>query len=194
MKKLFIPLMAMGLLSTSYAQQKSNFVMSYSIAMPAGSLSDYISSTSFRGISLEYIQRVTEKLDLGVESGWNVFYERVDNKVYTEGTASISGVQYRYTHAIPIILGGKFNFGGGSKVKPYGGLGLGTIYLNRNTEFGLYILNTDTWQFAVRPELGIRYEYAPGRGMLFGLKYYSASGNDDLDGQSFFSLNLGIVL
>src|SRR5215204_1707350 len=171
MKKLFILLMATGLVSNTYAQQRSHLTMSYSIAMPTGSLSDYIGSTSFRGLSLEYTQQVRENLDLGLEAGWNSFYERVTDKVYTEGTASISGVQYRYTHAIPIILGGKFNFGGGSKVKPYGGLGLGTVYLNRNTEFGLYVINTDTWQFVVRPELGIKYEYAPGRGMLFGLKY-----------------------
>ena len=195
MKKILILLLILtNLSSTGNAQEPHSFTMAYSIAMPAGSLSDYISSTSFRGFNLEYNRRLQESWVVGLESGWNSFHERTDSKVYTEKTMSISGIQYRNTLVIPIVAGAKYHFSSSSKVKPYGGIGLGTLYLNRDTDFGLYRISTDTWQFAYRPELGIKYEYQPGQGILFGVKYYGATGNDDLDGQSYISLNVGIVL
>src|SRR5829696_3921903 len=195
MKKILILILVVaGFTSQIHAQKRHSFIMSYSIAMPAGSLSDYIGSTSFRGLSLEYYMRQKENLEIGLESGWNSFYERTDSKVYTEKTMSISGVQYRNTQAIPIIAGARYHFKSGNKIKPYGGLGLGTVYVNRATDFGLYRVSSDTWQFVVRPELGIKYQYNQTNGVLLGLKYYGASGNDDLDGQSYFSINIGIVL
>src|SRR5829696_4452216 len=131
MKKILILIveLAAGFTSSIYAQERHNFIMAYSIATPAGSLSDYIGSTSFRGLSLEYNMRIKEKLDVGLESGLNSFYEKTESKVYTEKTMSISGVQYRNTQAVPIIALAKYHFNSSSKIKPYGGLGLGTIYL-----------------------------------------------------------------
>lgn len=186
--------MAVGLTANTYAQSNSNFIASYSIAMPTGDLSDYIGQTSFRGISFEYNMRLKSNLELGLETGWNVFYEKVSEKVYTEETASVSGVQYRYTNAVPIIAGAKYHFKNDSKIKPYGGLGLGTVYVDRDTDLGMYRISNDQWQFSVRPELGIRYEYGGGgKGLQIGAKYYANSGNDDLDGQPFVSLNIGFV-
>jgi len=196
MKKLFILLMAVGLTANTYAQSNSNFIMSYSMALPTGDLSDYIGQTSFRGISFEYNMRLKSNLELGLESGWNVFYEKVGEKVYTEETASVSGVQYRYTNAVPIIAGGKYHFTNDSKIKPYVGVGLGTLYADRDTDLGLYRISTNEWQFCVRPEVGLRYELkgaGQGKGLQIGAKYYAASGGDDLEGQSFVSLNIGFV-
>ena len=195
MKKILILILILASLSsTSNAQEPHSFTMAYSIAMPASGLSDYIGSTSFRGFNLEYNRRIESGWAFGLESGWNSFHERTESKVYTEGTMSISGIQYRNTIAVPIIGGAKYHFNSDSKIKPYGGIGLGTIYFDRNTDFGLYRISTDTWQFTYRPEFGIKYEYQPGQGILFGVKYYGATGNDDLDGQSYFALNIGIVL
>ena len=195
MKNLFILFIAVGLTANTYAQSGSNFIMSYSIALPTGDLSDYISQTSFRGISFEYNMRLKPSLELGLETGWNVFYEKVAEKVYTEETASVSGVQYRYTNAVPIIAGGKYHFKNDSKIKPYAGVGLGTLYADRDTDLGLYRISTNEWQFCVRPEVGLRYELGGqvGKGLQIGAKYYAASSGEDLDGQSFVSLNIGFV-
>ena len=187
-------LVAAAIVSNVYAQPRQNFIISYSVGVPTGSLSDYIGAVSYRGLSLEYAHGIGPKLDLTLEGSWNRFYERADKKVYTEGTVSMSGVQYRYEHAIPLIAGAKLHFLGGSKVKPYAGLGVGTMYIDRDTDFGLYRFSGEAWQFCVRPEAGIRYEYERGRGIILGAKYYSGSGTDDLDGQTYFAINLGIVL
>src|SRR6187397_1442830 len=194
MKNLFILFMAVGLGANAYAQSNSNFIASYSIAMPTGNLSDYIGQTSFRGISFEWNTRIKPNVELGLESGWNVFYEKVGEKVYTEGTASVSGTQYRYTNAVPIIAGAKYHFKNDSKIKPYGGVGLGTVYVDRDTDLGMYRISTQEWQFSVRPELGIRYELGgQGTALQIGAKYYANSETDNLDGQPFVAINIGFV-
>jgi hypothetical protein len=194
MKNLLMLFIAIALISTSYAQvQKSNFRIAYAISIPTGDFADHIGSTSFRGASLEYNYLIMPRLEIGLESGWNLFYEKQDEKVYTEGTASISGIQYRYTNTIPIIAGAKFILGHDANLKPYGGLGIGTLYVNRYTDFGLYRLTTNTWQLAVRPELGLRYDYEHNKALFAAVKYYVADSNDELTGQSYVSLNIGII-
>ena|SRR5690349_185007 len=194
MKNLLVLLMALGLVTVTNAQVKnSNFRVSWSVAIPMGDLSDYISQTSLRGASLEYNWLLKPNLEVGLESGWNLLYERVDDKVYTYETASVSGVQYRYTNTIPIIAGVKMLAKSKSGLTPYGGVGVGTMYINRNTDFGLYRITTNTWQFSVRPEVGLRYNYKNGMGFLLGAKYYANSSNDDLNAQSYLAINLGLV-
>ena len=194
MKNLLMLFMALGLVTMANAQVKtSNFRIGLAVAIPAGSLSDYISQTTVRGASLEYNWNVRENLEIGIESGWNLFYERVDDKVYQHETASISGVQYRYTNAVPIIAGVKMMAKTKKNITPYGGVGAGTVYINRNTDFGMYRITNNTWQFSVRPEIGLRYDYKEGMGVYLGAKYYANSANDDLDGQSYFAINLGLV-
>ena len=194
MKNLLMLFMALGLVTMTNAQVKtSNFRIGWSVAIPAGSLSDYISQTTVRGANIEYNWKLRENLEIGIESGWNLFYERVDDKVYQHETASISGVQYRYTNTIPIIAGVKMLAKGKSNITPYGGVGVGTVYINRNTDFGMYRITNNTWQFSVRPEIGLRYDYKPEMGFYLGAKYYANSANDDLDGQSYFAINLGLV-
>lgn len=40
---------------------------------------------------------------VGVDAGWNVFYEKKDYDTYTGGTESLSGIQYRYQNSVPLL-------------------------------------------------------------------------------------------
>ena len=192
MKKIFIAFAALFFMKNIYSQG-SSFYLSYPISFPMGDLSEYIDAVSYRGISLEWYKRAKPQLDVGLEIAWNVFYERVDSKTYTDGTASISGVQYRYTSAVPMIAGVKYHLDKGGKAVPYGGIGLGVTYVNRSTDFGLYRITNDAWQFTVRPELGVAYKINPDLAILLGAKYFMPFNGDNLDGQQYLSLNLGLV-
>ena len=129
---IIVSLLAIGP-ACGFAQ--SNFMISYPIGFPMGNLHDYTTSTSFRGINVEFNKKVAPNQTVGLETGWNVFYQHVDKKVYTEGTQSITGVQYRYTNAVPIIAGGKFYFESKKTIHPYVGVGLGTLYVDRYDGF-----------------------------------------------------------
>lgn len=193
MKKIF-SLLLLPVICSQGINAQSSFTMSYPIGIPMGDLSDYIGAVSYRGINLEFNRRIKDNLEVGLETGWNVFYEKQAEKVYTDGTASISGVQFRYTNAVPIIAGAKFIKSiSGKPMTPYIGVGLGTLYVDRSTDFGLYRITIDAWQFCIRPELGFIYKAERGVGFFVGGKYYAAFGTDDLDGQSYLTINIGVV-
>jgi hypothetical protein len=173
---------------------QSSFIVSYPISFPRSDLRNYTSKTSFRGINFEFLHEVKPNIGVGIETGWNVFYEHADKMDYKSGTATISGVQFRYTNAVPIVVQTKYILNpGNKKMNPYFGLGVGTLYVNRSTDFGLYRISTNTWQFCVHPEAGLLFQLQSGVKALVGAKYYAATSSSDLDAQSFLSLNIGFV-
>ena len=191
MKKIVMFLLATVCIGGVFAQ--GSFTATYPISIPMGDLSDYIGQTSFRGFSMEFSKRQKKNLDIGLEASWHTFYERQNPSVYTEGTASVSGVQYRYTNTVPLLAGVKYLKETDGNFTPYAGLGLGTIYVNRSTDLGLYRITNETWQFALRPELGVLIKAGSGVSGVLGVKYYAGFGTDDLDGQSYISINLGLM-
>src|SRR5690349_10477942 len=121
MKKIILLLLAISSIQVMHAQ-KGYSAFTYSIGAPTGDLKDYIDQTSFRGINMEFYWHVKPTLDAGLEVGWNVFYSKENSKTYTQETQSITGVQFRYTNAVPIIAGVRWRKTGG-KTEPYIGAG-----------------------------------------------------------------------
>lgn len=193
MKKVIIAVLAV-FCTQALMSQTANFIATYQMGFPSGKFSDYISKPTFRGIGIEVTKRIKTDLDLGIESAWNLFYEHVDHDTYTEGTASVSGEQFRYTNMVPILLTGKYYLksSSGHPIRPYAGLGVGTLFVDRYTDFGLYRITNDTWQFALRPELGIAIHSEGKPTVIIGAKYFAGFNNNELDGQSYFTINVGI--
>lgn len=190
MKKIFI-IVVIALVSGAGNAQNS-FTLSYPISFPMSDMHDYVSATSFRGFSMEFNRRQKPNLDIGLETGWSTFYQRVDTKTYTEGSASISGVQYRYVNLAPILVGAKW-YKPKEKTEPYFGLGLGVMYVNQSTDFGLYRISKESWPFTIRPELGFLYHIHAGLSALIGAKYYYGVKTSDLPSQQYLSVNVGFV-
>jgi hypothetical protein len=192
MKYIILFALSASLSLGTYAQ--SAFVLSYPIGFTMGGHHDYISQTSFRGITMEYVHKMKENIAIGLEVGWNVFYQKEDEKEYKEGTASITGVQYRYTNAVPLIAESKYLFASsGKNTVPYVGFGLGTLYVNRTTDFGLYRIVTDAWQFCLRPEAGVMFKFQSTVHGFIGAKYNAAFDTDALDAQSYLTVNIGFI-
>jgi hypothetical protein len=190
--KAVIFLLLAGLGCIGARAQHSSFMPSYPISFTTGDLHNYTSQVSFRGVSLDFNRMISHESSAGLEVGWNVFYQHVSNQVYKDGTASISGVQYRYTNAAPIIAGLKYYKHTNSKmVSPYVGLGAGTVYVDRTTNFGLYQIRKDAWQFCLRPELGLDLRFAPDEAMFIAAKYFWDFSTSQLEGQTWLSVNIG---
>ncbi|AEV98472.1 hypothetical protein A4D02_22025 [Niastella koreensis] len=187
-------LSAITLLCGINLYSQSSFIMSYPIGFPMGNLHDYISKTSYQGINLEFLKTAKPGVSVGLETGWNVFYEKADKATYKDGTTSISGVTFRYTNAVPILAESKWYPMHETKVtNPYVGVGVGTLFVSRSTDFGLYRITTDSWQFCVRPEAGVLFSIEPGLKAMLGAKYYPGFNTSKLDGQGFLSINVGFV-
>jgi hypothetical protein len=192
MKKIYLVVLAMIAFQAMYGQGGGYSAFTYSMGLPAGDLKTYSDQPSFRGINMEFFWHAKPTVDAGFEVGWNVFYAKKEYNTYTEGTRSISGEQFRYTNAVPMIAGLRWRKTGG-KTQPYLGAGLGTTYINRSTDFGLYRITNNTWQFCVRPEGGLIYKLSDASAATIGAKYYANFKTDALDAQSYIALNVGFV-
>jgi outer membrane protein len=57
---------------------------------------------------------------------------------------------------------------------------------------GLWSLEQNPWQFALKPELGMMYKMASGGAFKLGLKYYTGMGGE-LDTQGYFTVSVGFA-
>lgn len=167
--------------------------LQYTMGFGTGDLGDFIGSTSFRGFNVDFRQLVQPNVGVGVEVGWNVFYEEKANDVYSVGDLSYSGKQYRYSNHLPALFSADYYMKPGEKVNPFAGLGVGTIFTRRNTDMGQYTFQLDAWHFALRTEIGILVEGQPGFSFSVTGKYYYGFEAGDLPSQSYFALSFGFV-
>jgi hypothetical protein len=174
--------------------QGSYFSFQYSVGIGTGDLGTFNSKASFRGATIEWKQLVQPSIAVGIEAGWNVFYNAIPYDTYTSGTASLSGKQYRTQNQVPLLLAVNYIWKPEEVVRPFVGLGIGTMYSRRNTDMNQYTIEEDAWHLAIRPEAGIHYELSSSTSGYIGLKYYMGFQSGDLQkAQSYMAINLGFV-
>ena len=189
---LFIFILASGV-QQSFSQ--STFSVQYAINFPMSNTKDYIEKTSFRGFGLDYRYNMTPNLAVGIGGGWYTFYEKKDYDTYTApgDELSVSGIQYRYLNAMPLVLAGDYYFSPEEKFSPFVGLGIGITYVELNTQMGQFDVEIDTWQFNLAPEAGIRFGVGPGVWGLLSARYNNNFETSELDAQSYLTLNVGLM-
>lgn len=194
MKKIFYIFILTGLISVTQAfGQRQMMGFEYSMGFGSGDMKDYVDAASFRGFAFEYHSFVQPQIAVGFETGLNVFYESRAYDTYTYNNFSISGKQWRYIHAVPIIAAADYYFSKGNPVNPFIGVGIGTIYNRRDLDMSVYTFYTDAWQFAIRPELGVNINASPNMDIRLVGKYFGAFKTSDMDAQTYFTFNIGFV-
>ncbi|HOW25049.1 MAG TPA: outer membrane beta-barrel protein [Bacteroidales bacterium] len=178
--------------TSAYGQQGSHLAVQYDMSFGMGDLGDFISAPSFRGASLQYRYAVTDNILVGVDAAWNTFYEKMDYDSYTVDTKTLSGIQYRYQNEVPILVSVDYLFLTDNKFQPYLGLGIGTIYSERIVDMGIWRFEEDPWQFALKPEFGLMYNFSNSTAFKLGLKYYTGMGGD-LDTQGYLTISAGFA-
>ncbi len=179
-------------LTNLYSQQGSHLAVQYDMSFGMGDLGDFISAPSFRGASLQYRYAVTDNILVGVDAAWNTFYEKMDYDSYTVDTKTLSGIQYRYQNEVPILVSADYLFMPDNKLQPYLGLGIGIIYSERIVDMGVWRFEEDPWQFALKPEFGLMYEFSNSTAFKLGLKYYTGMGGE-LDTQGYLTISAGFA-
>jgi len=191
MKKILIIIFSFSCIQALAQENFINF--QYSIGFGTGDLGDFIDSPSFRGFVFDYRRKVEDNIALGVEVGWNVFYDELNFDTYTVENLSITGKQWRYNNQVPLLFAADYFLATEEKVKPFAGLGIGTMYSRRNTNMNVYTIEEEAWNFALRPEVGVIYDISYSTGVSATAKYYIGFESGDLPTQSYLSLNLGIL-
>ena len=192
MKKILIIAVLALSFATAYSQ-RSITSFQYSVGFGTGNMHDFISAASFRGFTIDYRSMVNQNIGVGVDIGWNVFYDEMPDAVYEYNNITYAGKQWRYSNEFPILGAVDYYLKPDANVVPYVGLGLGTMYSLQNTDMGTYTFEKDAWHFTLRPEIGLMIEPAPGVGLNVVGKYYYGFKAGDLPAQGFFTLNFGFV-
>ena len=193
MKKILFVFLLTGIIAvTQVKAQESFFSIQYSMGFASGDLKDFNSSASFRGMGFEYKYLMQPAIGVGVETGYNLFYDRMDYATYTRGTQSLSGIQYRYTHAVPVLFTADYYLKPDTQYNPFVGLGIGTLYTYRDLDMGMFTMESDAWQFALRPEVGVMIN-TNSVNMIIAAKYFSGFKAGDTEGQQYFTINIGFV-
>jgi outer membrane protein len=195
MKKIIGLFLFAGVLSASNAiAQEGFFSIQYTMGFGTGNTGDFISTGSFRGITFEYKKMVKPNLAVGVDGGWSVFYERRPYATYVDGNAALSGVQYRYQSIVPLFASASYYFAGQEdKIRPYAGLGVGTLFSKRELDMGLFYVDDESWHFAFRPETGIVLNASPNTDFMMNVRYAYGLKTNDTPAQEYVSIYVGAV-
>ncbi len=173
------------------AQDQNIYMIEYPIAFGVGDLGEFIDEPSFRGFNFGYRYLVDEEVAIGMDIGWQTFYEDRDLATYTDGTQSITGKQYRYMNMFTASAQVDKVFAPGSDLRPFVGIGAGTSYARRTVDMGQWSLEKDPWQFMLQPEAGVSLYLSNGNAVLLSANYYWSFETQQLEAQSFLSLNIG---
>ena len=194
MKKIVLSIICISALFIQPATaQKNVYSFTYTMGFSMGDFNDFIGQGSFRGATFDYRHMFADNIGVGVQFGWNAWYEDLDYATYTEGTASISGNQFRYCSTVPMLASANYYILPGEKFNPYAGIGIGTMFSSSELDMGVWAFTADTWHFALKPELGFIYEAGPGFGLILSGKYYSAFETKETKSRSYIAANVGIA-
>jgi len=197
MKKIKILIAVASLLITANSFGQGFYTnMSYDMSIPLGNTSDFISKTSFRGITFGIGQFVTENIAVDVRVSWATFYEENDFETYTndDGTTSITGKAFRYINSFPLTVGGRYVMNPSSTLSPYFAAGLGAYSINERTDMGIWTDEVKQWHFGFYPEIGLYYNITPNVDINAFARYEYAVKTKDTDSHSYLTFGIGFSL
>ena len=175
------------------SQDRNIYMLEYPIAFGVGDLGDFIDEPSFRGFNFGYRYLLEDEIAVGLDMGWQTFYEDRDNATYTDGTQSITGKQYRYMNMFTASAQVDKIFAPGNDLRPFIGIGAGTSYARRTLDMGQWSLEKDPWQFMLQPEAGVSLYLTNGNAVSLSANYYWGFETKQLEAQSMLSMNIGYV-
>lgn len=193
MKKYILIILFAWTLTTAYSQNYTEVYMHYMPAMPFGETADYTGGISPRGVDFEANKFIGDDLSVGFNIGWTIFREKRSPELIQIDDLDIYGTQFRYQNMVPVNLTFKKYFLS-STYTPFVGLGIGTEYIQRKNDIGVFSLTEDKWLFNVAPQVGVLYDFAGSAALSFKLRYNYSLKAGDFPASSYLSLGVGIGL
>lgn len=184
------------------AQEKLKMELSYNVSAPLGSFkNDFIKNTSFRGATGEISYAFNPKFSLGLNSGYQNYYQKYDRQTYKlDGNQTVSAVVSNSMDIIPVILRGTFFPMGASasaKVQPYVSAGAGVNLVNYKQYLGEFGSAQTSAPFAAQAGAGLLIPFGKQTsqfGFKIGATYnYSSYNRNDIAHLNTLGAHAGVV-
>lgn len=174
--------------------------LTYSISIPTGNTSDFISNTSFKGLSIDLRKFISHNASIGFLVGWSTFEEETNETISTS-VGDVSGEQNRLINSFPVMITTDYYFGEGREFRPFIGVGVGMYYFYHQLEHTLELtddnLESSKWHFGVAPEGGFVY-LLESVYLFVNVRYnYAFSVENEITkiptSQSYLTFNIGFA-
>jgi hypothetical protein len=196
MKRITVVLTVLLLTAGAGAAQAQTWFwgLTYGMSVPSGDTNDFVSSTSWRNVSLEG-RRVDlmGKKSVGVSFGWNVFNESGERTSQLPGVpGAVTGDQFRYINTFPMLVNGHLYFGQPGGTRPFVGANVGVYYTEYRLEIGTVAFEDNAWLFGGTPEIGVIFPTGMTK-MFLSARYNITTSSGDIPSQQYFQLSVGLA-
>ena len=188
------------LLSVNLFAQDFLTGLTYSISVPTGNTSEYISKTSFAGLSIDLRKFFSHNASIGFLVGWSAFEEET-NKTFSTIHGDIPGEQSRLINSFPVMITTHYYLGEGREFRAFIGIGVGMYYFYHQLKHTLELLDdnleSNNWHFGVAPEVGFVYLLESVYAFLNVRYNYAFSSENEFTkistSQSYLTFNIGFA-
>jgi hypothetical protein len=195
MKRILVTLAVLALLLGSRGNafaQDWLWGVSYGFAAPTGNTKDFTNDFSWRNFGVEG-RRINEArtMSIGLSASWNVFFEKTNETTALPNLPGhVTGTQYRYTNAWPILVNAHHYFGQPYRVRPFIGINVGAYIIEVRDEIGLVAAAETNVHFGGAPEIG--FTVPRGRQIWFmNARYNVTTRAGNVPEQTYVTVSVG---
>jgi hypothetical protein len=167
----------------------------WEFGMPVGN--NFVTNFCALGFDVGYAKYIKDDLSVGLQMGWNNYYEYASRKTYEFAGGAATTDLYKYIYTLPITAFISHSFKVSENFVPFAKLGMGGQYSEQNLYYNIYETTNDNWGFVVAPELGAVVHFTKGNpwGLYASVKYsYSTNSYQNLNISSIQTLNFSVGL
>jgi hypothetical protein len=188
-------LLVLGLLASSTALAQSHVRLSYEMAVPRAETNSYVDRFSSRGAHLDVSLELSYAFHFEASVGLNSFNSVKQGVLHITDGSDVSGKQFRYLNAIPVMGGFAFHIPLGHGSRFWAGVNGGAAYFDRVVDIGFSEFTHSDWQWGVMPHVGIAFGLGDkGNTALFfdgrWEYYWARHGAPD---QQWFAFGVGLL-
>lgn len=195
-KLAFVSLMLLCL-GASSQQRSLKLDVNYKAAMPVGNFKNLTDKASFNGWEAAIMYGVTDQVSIGVQTGFQDFYQKYGRQVFHSGGRDLSAVISNSVQVMPLLLKGKYTFTQSRMVQPFVGLGVGGNLVQYTKYYGQFTDARSKFGFMAQPEIGLHMPVGKTKraGVHIAAAYnYAPFTYNDADGLDHTSLKAGVSI
>jgi hypothetical protein len=157
----------------------------------------FVSGFATKGGDAGYSLFIKKNLALGLDLGWNNYWQYTPTATYQFKTGAATTDLYKYVFTVPITATITKYYHLGSMFSPYLKEGIGAEYSEQNLYYNIFQTTHSNWGFVANQEVGVRIQPSRDAPIAFnlGFRYQYASNSFkqyNINNQQAYNIVAGI--